>query len=148
MRTEVDAAAASLHRLALEHDLAGDVALRVHVVLTLDVNAGADCPEDVDGIGRLVDRHPIDIGERCKHLSAQALREHWPAGPLVDEAVRRDRDHQDVAQFARRLEVADMAHVEKVEGAVRVDDGLAGPLEARGDLGQLVERPHLVSRSG
>jgi hypothetical protein len=122
---EVDAAAASLHRLALEHDLAGDVALGVHVVLTLDVNAGADCLQHVDGIGRLVDRHPIDVGQRCQHLGAQALREHGPAGPLVDEAVRRNGDHQDVAQFSRRLEVADMAHMEKVEGAVRVHDGLA-----------------------
>jgi hypothetical protein len=57
--------------------------------------------------------------------SAQALREHRPAGPLVDESVRRNGDYQDVAQFSRRLEVADMAHVEKVEGAVRVHDGLA-----------------------
>ena len=45
-----------------------------------------------------------------------------PVRALVDEAVGRHGDDQDVAELAGLLEMADVADVQRVEDAVAVDD--------------------------
>ena len=73
--------------------------------------------------------------------------EHRPAGPLVDEAVRRDGDDQDVAELARGFQMTDMPEVKKIERAVSLNDDLAAGASLLGDPAKLVQRPHLVART-
>ena len=75
---------------------------------------------------RVINRDPIDIFERRQHFGAQLGIEDRPARSLVDETIRRDGDDQHVAEFARGLQMADMAEMQEIKGAVRLNDGLAG----------------------
>ena len=113
-----------LDRLALKRDLAGDVALRILIVLTLDVDARPDKLDRADGVGRIIDGDPIDIFERRQHLGAQLGVEHRPAGPLVDEAVGSHGHDQHVAELAGGFEMAHVAEMEEVERAVGLHDCL------------------------
>ena len=137
---EVDAAADCLDRDALVVDLAGQVRRRVRVVAALHVDRRAQRADRLDRGRRVGDGDVIDRHERRHRFGAQALVEHRAPRALVDEPVRGDRDHQDVALAARRLEVADVAGMQQVEDAVAVDDAPAAralPLER---LGNLLER--------
>ena len=136
---EMDAPAIGLDRIAFKRDLAGDVALRVLVVLALDVDRGSDALDGAYRIGGVVDGDPIDIFERGQHLGAQFGVEHRTAGTLVDETVGGDSDDQHVAELASGLEMTHVTEMQEIERPVRLDDGLAGApalLAGRRDLGQ------------
>ena len=137
-----------LDRVALERDLAGDVAFRVLVVLALDVDAGPDNLDRADRVGRVIDRHPIDVLQRRQHFGAQFGVEDRSARTLVDEAVGGNGNDQHVAEPARRFEMAHMAEMQEIERAVRLHDGLAELAKLRRDLRYLFEGAHLVARSG
>ena len=49
--SEMDPAAVRLYRVALERDLAGDVAVRILIVLALDVDRRPDALDGADGVG-------------------------------------------------------------------------------------------------
>ena len=143
----MDAPAIGLDRIAFERNLAGDVALRVLVVLALDVDRGPDALDGAHRIGGVVDGDPIDIFERGQHLGAQFGVEHRAAGTLVDETVGGDGDDQHVAELAGGFEMADVAEMQEIERTVGLDHGLAGApalLAGGRDLGQ---GPHLAARA-
>src|SRR5258708_20285439 len=129
--------------LALGDNAAGDVALRVPVVLALDVDAGLDRIDRRQGVRPGDDADVIDNPQRCQHLRTQPLGEHRPARAFVDERVGGDRDHEDIAVAARRLEMADMADMEQVESAMRQNDGAALRAQIPGYLGKAVQPQYL-----
>ncbi len=81
-------------------------------------------------------------------LMAQFRVEHRPSRPLVDVAVGGDGDDQHVAEPAGGLQMADMAEVQEVERAVRLDDGLAGAAALLAHGGDVGQGPDLVARAG
>ena len=48
-----------------------------------------------------------------QHLGAQCRGKNRPSGSLVDETIGGNGDHKDVAELACRLQMADVAEVEK-----------------------------------
>ena len=122
---EMDAAAMRFDRVALDRDLACDIALRVLVVLPLDVDAGPDFLDRVHGVGGVIDRNPIDIFERRQHLRAHFGIEDRPARPFVDEAVGRDGDDKNVAELARGFQMTNVPEMKQIERAVRLNDHFA-----------------------
>ena len=144
---KMDFAAVRLDRVTLERDLAGNVALRILVILTLDINRWADALDSADGVGGIVDRHPIDIFERRKHLGPQLAIEHRPSRPLVDEAICSDRNDEHVAKFAGGLQVTNMAQVEEIECSVRLYDDLTGAAALFTDRSDFRHGPDLVPRA-
>ena len=123
----MDASAVRLDRVALERDLAGDVALRVLIVLALDV----------DRLGRM---RSIALTASAASLMAtqstyssvasisarsSALNTGRP-GPLLTKRSAVTVTIEHVAKLAGGFEMADMAEMQQVEGAVRLHDCLAG----------------------
>ena len=143
----MDAPAVGLDRVALERNLAGDVALRVLVVLALDVDRRSDALDGAHRVGGVVDGDPIDIFKRGQHLGAQFGVKHRASGTLVDETVGGDGDDQHVAELASGLEMTHVTEMQEIERPVRLDYGLAGApalLAGRRDLGQ---GPDLFARA-
>ena len=58
---EMDAPAMRLNRLTLKRDLARDIALRILIVLTFDVDAGSDALDRAYRVGGVIDGNPVDI---------------------------------------------------------------------------------------
>ena len=145
--SEMDPAAMRLDRVALERDLACDVALRILVVLPLDIDAGPDLLDRVHGIGGVIDRDPIDVFERRQHLRAHFGIEDRPAGSFVDEAIRRDGDDKDVAELACGFQMTNVPEVKQVESAMSLNDHFAAGTSLVGDPAKLLQRPHLVART-
>src|SRR5215210_5740967 len=80
---EMNMAAVRLNGLALERNLTGNVALRVLIVLPFDVDAWPNPLDGADGVGSVIDRHPVDIFQGSEHFGAQLAAEHRPTRPFV-----------------------------------------------------------------
>src|SRR5580704_11994106 len=144
---EMDAPAIGLDRIAFKRNLAGDVALRVLVVLALDVDRGSDTLDGTYRISGVVDGNPINIFKRGQHLGAQLGVKHRASGTFVDETVGGDGDDQHVAELASGLEMTHVTKMQEIKRPVRLDYGLAGApalLAGRRDLGQ---GPDLFARA-
>ena len=140
------AAAMRFDRAAFNRDLACDVALRILIVLPLDVDAGADFLDRVHGVGGVIDCNPIDIFERRQHFRTHLGIEDRPARSFVDETVRRDGNDKNVAKLARGLQMANVPEMKKIESAVRLNDDFAAGARLVGDPAKFIQRPHLVAR--
>ena len=125
-------------------DVAGDVVVGIHIVRTLGVNVGLHGRNHRFGGRRVVDAGPIDEAESGEHLGPLPFRKHGPSRTTIDEPVRRHRDDEDVAFAPRRLQMADVAHMQKIEDPVRQDDLTAGVSFPFGDRPQLGDRTHFV----
>src|SRR4051812_2214229 len=57
---------------------------------------------------------------------------------FIDKAIRRDRDHQHIAQLPRGFQVLDMADVEEVEYPMTMDDLFSLRLKRGKRAGEIV----------
>ncbi len=73
-------------------------------------------------------------------------REYGTARTFVDELDGGAGDDQPVALAARLLQMTNVTHVQQVEHAMAEHDVFAGGALGGGDVGKLLERPHLAVR--
>lgn len=140
---EADTAAVLLDSLPLQYDLPCDVAFLVLVVLALDVDRGLQLRDGIYTIRGIVDHNPVHELQGSEHFGTGFAVEHGPARALVDEGIRSHRDDQAVTQQAGRLQVANVAEVEKVECAMALDNPFTGAAELLRDNCHLVEAADL-----
>src|SRR3974377_127764 len=81
---EMNAATVSFDRVAFECNLTRNIAFRILVVLSFDINAGTNLLERVNGVSRVIDGNPIDIFERRQHFGAHLRTKHRTARSFID----------------------------------------------------------------
>src|SRR6516164_3426235 len=114
-----------LDSLTLENYLACYISLRVLIILTLHIDAWPDTFDGVDGVRRIVDRHPIDVFESRQHFSAQLSIKHRSPRSLIYKSIGGYCHYKEVAKLTGGFEMTHVAEMEQVERAVRLHNDLA-----------------------
>ena len=145
---KLDMSAVGLDGFALEHDLAGDVALRIVIVLALDVDDPAGCDSmalTASGASLMATQSTYSS---VASISARnsALKTGRP-GPLLTKRSAVTVTISDIAELAGGLEMADMAEMQQIEGAVRLNDDPPGMPRLLGNGGKLRHSADLVTRT-
>ena len=115
---EHDGAAMGFHGVLLELDVAGDIVAGLAVFAALAVHAGPHLVQQGHGRHGRVDGDLVHTGQGSQVFGAQALTEYGPARALVDKVIPRDGDQQHITLLPGPLQVADVAGVHQVKGAV------------------------------
>ena len=115
---EHDGAAMGFHGVLLQLDVAGDVVAGLAVLAALAVHARLHLVQQFHRRDGRIDGNLIHTGKRSQVFGAQALTEDRPARSLVDKVIPRDGDQQHITLLPGPLQVADVAGVHQVKGAV------------------------------
>src|SRR3974377_63937 len=84
---EMNAATVSFDRVAFERNLTRNIALRILVVLSLDINAGTNLLERVYGVSCVIDGDPIDIFERRQRFGTHFGIKNRTARTLINKTI-------------------------------------------------------------
>jgi hypothetical protein len=106
------------------------------IVAAFDVYLGLEGFDQMDGGKFVEDGHVVDTAEGRQQLCTLILGHNGPAGVFVGAhgGVGVYGYHKDVAQSAGGLQIAQVANMEHIEGAVGQYEGFAfgAPAEAEG----------------
>src|SRR3974377_697264 len=84
---EMNAATVRFDRVSFERNLTRNVAFRILVVLSFDINAGTNLLERVNGISRVIYTNPNHIFERRQHFGTHLGTKHRTAWSFIDKTV-------------------------------------------------------------
>jgi hypothetical protein len=138
----------SFNSLTLILDLAGDVAFRVLIILTLYVDVRANLLDSANRIRRPIDCDPVDALQRGKHFSPKALKKCGPRRTLVDESVGCHGNDKDIAKGAGGFQMAHMAEMQQVKSTMCLYDNFARLPQSLGDGPEFFECTNLIARVG